>query len=981
MAVTFDGDNLRIILESGVTEVDIEQDLYSAWKTWFKSSDNSKYAVAFRTFGGDPLSASIDAGAYFIFQNQNGWRVRPAEEDLTVFFNGNIAPEDGDLSIVVPTLGAYTVLLLGLQPITQNQAALEAALFNGGVTVDVVNGVAGTGGLIGTPNKPVNNTPDAVAIAASRGLTKLFIVGDITFTTGNNISGFHVEGESSIKSLITVDSGAISNDAEFHECSLQGTLDPGATVHDSTILNLSFFEGFLHDCALDGTIVLGGSNETHIVNCHDATAGAGPSITTIDMGGSGRGLIVRNFEGGLELINKNGTEAVSIGISLGRLVLDSSITNGEIVVRIVAGELEDNSVGATVIANSVLNPSTISRNSLNLIESQRGHHTATGNVFYWDPINGDDTKDGLTPITAKFTWGGATGVNSLVVANRHDVIIIEPGEVGGTTVIQEQITLDKEYTFLRGPGRDVHFLPTATTGVTVAVSATGCEFSGARVSTAPTGDGEAVEVSGADFAYLHDLWIEQCQGDGIRLLNVSHSKLKNLHIRNCQGDAVVFRGITQDCKYNQLLDASILDNVGNGVLFDGVNCQHNYIWGGVDGVTIMMNGGWGILEQNNADYNHAIGPIIHMHENTLGDFQFIGGDSGVESVGPYATSAQADRNAALIERARGHHTWSGNLFYVDPVNGDTIANGADGSKAKPLSTVQECHDALVTDNNHDVIILIPGSAGGETTMTEDVVISKRYVFIHGPGRDFVWTRSGAGHTISVTGDGAELSGFQLKTDTVGAGSGISTSGVDFVYIHNLYINGTQGDGITISNSPNAVIEDNVLNMTGVSGAGHGIQVDPAGGGSNHPSIRRNHIAHVFGNGIWIKGASVEHPNVVDSEIHDCSGWGIKVEAGVTDTFLAGNILGNNASGDISDEGTDTVRVNNEQWATWTKVLENTLTMEEAQRIMLAVLVGKSNATQGPNRVVYRDVADAKDRVNSLHSNDGDRTSVVLDGSP
>ena len=300
MAVTFDGPNLRIILESGVTELDVEVALYSDWKEWVKLSGNSKFPFAFRTFAGDPISASIDAAGYFVLQNQHGWRIRPPEEDITILFNGNLSPEDAALPITVPTIGGFTVLILGIQPVTQNQAALEAALFNGGVTIDVVNGQAGTGGLIGTLNRPVDNVPDAVVIANARGLNRLFIIGNITFSTGHNITGLTVEGESAAKSLITVDPGAVVNGAEFEECTLQGTLDSNASVHDSTVRDLSFFEGFLHDCALEGTIVLGGTADTHIINCHDATAGGGPvSLAVIDMGGSGRGWCVRNFSGGL----------------------------------------------------------------------------------------------------------------------------------------------------------------------------------------------------------------------------------------------------------------------------------------------------------------------------------------------------------------------------------------------------------------------------------------------------------------------------------------------------------------------------------------------------------------------------------------------------------------------------------------------------------------------------------------------------------
>ena len=351
-------------------------------------------------------------------------------------------------------------------------------------------------------------------------------------------------------------------------------------------------------------------------------------------------------------------------------------------------------------------------------------------------------------------------------------------------------------------------------------------------------------------------------------------------------------------------------------------------------------------------------------------------------------SVQSDRNAALIESQRGAHTWQGNLFYVDPVNGDSHANGSRGGRFDPYDSVQDCHDNAVVDSNHDVIILVSG-ASGPTIMVEDVTISKRYTFIRGPGRDFLWTRTGAGDTIGVTADGVELSGFQLSTDTIGSGDGIDIIGADFVRIHHVWINETRGHGVEVSNSSNIVIEDCTLDGTGQGGSGHGINIYPAGGASNHCTIRNNHIADVAGHGVWLQGATVDHSIVKNNQIHGCTGWGLLIGIGVTDSVACYNTLGNNSNGDISDSGTDTVEENNEQWSThtavdaakavWAEIAEGTLTYAEFMRIMLAILGGKANATQSPRKVVFRDLLDVKDRVIVEHSSDGDRTSVVLDG--
>ena len=277
--------------------------------------------------------------------------------------------------------------------------------------------------------------------------------------------------------------------------------------------------------------------------------------------------------------------------------------------------------------------------------------------------------------------------------------------------------------------------------------------------------------------------------------------------------------------------------------------------------------------------------------------------------------ALMDRNADLIESQRGSHTVQGNHFYVDPINGRSSAAGGVGSRIDPLASVQDAHDNLVIDSNHDVIFLISGSAVGPTTLTEAVTLTKRYLFIRGPGRDFLWTRTGAGDTIQIQADGIELSGFQLDTASIGSGAGVNIIGVDFTRINKLWINETRGHGIEASNSQNIIIEDCTLDGAGLSGAGHGININPAGGASDNCIIRNNHIVMVAGHGIWIQGGTVEHTVLENNRIHDCDGWGILIGEDVLHAFIHENVLGNNDLGNISDSGTDTVKINNEQWST------------------------------------------------------------------
>lgn len=289
-------------------------------------------------------------------------------------------------------------------------------------------------------------------------------------------------------------------------------------------------------------------------------------------------------------------------------------------------------------------------------------------------------------------------------------------------------------------------------------------------------------------------------------------------------------------------------------------------------------------------------------------------DGVPKSVWTNQNIALADRNAALTESRYGFHTWQGNFYYVDPVNGGTHAGGNRGGRDDPYDSVQDCHDNAVVDNNHDVIILVSGAVAGVTTLTEAVTLTKRYLFIRGPGRDFIWTRSGNGDTITITADGIELSGFQLNTAGAGSGDGISATDVDFMEVHDVWINATQGDGIHILRGDNCRIRNNTFTDTGQSGAGQGIHIVGTAGTSNNNIIEGNIFRDPAGDAILVEQGTTNNTTIKNNVIEGASGWGINIGASSIDAVVAGNCLGNNASGNINDNGTTTTQTNNEQWA-------------------------------------------------------------------
>jgi len=347
MMPSFDGENLIVTLDSGVTEVEVGTDLYSEWKVWYKTGDNSKYPIAFRASGGDPLSSIIFSGSYYFIQNQNGWRIRPPEEDITINFLGSLVGEDLELPIIIPTVGLFRVLILGLQPITQGVtpvmgSQLQYNAFQDKVWVDVIGGIAGTDFPAGTREFPSNDLFNAHTIASAEGFEEFGILGDLTIGTGHSIPNFTLRGQNAINTTIIIDPAADVTKCQIFDATITGTLDGDVVIRDCVVGDVSLVAGFIYQCAFSSTavITLGLGAVANFLDCFSGTPGVG--TPTIDMNGSGTALAIRGYNGGIKIVNKTGAESISLDLHSGQVILGSDVTNGTIVARGV-GKLVDES--------------------------------------------------------------------------------------------------------------------------------------------------------------------------------------------------------------------------------------------------------------------------------------------------------------------------------------------------------------------------------------------------------------------------------------------------------------------------------------------------------------------------------------------------------------------------------------------------------------------------------------------------------------
>lgn len=238
---------------------------------------------------------------------------------------------------------------------SQNSAGLisspliEYSSFQNAVTVDEANGSVGTIFPKGTIQDPVNNWSDALLIAQYRGINVFRIIGDATLDVSLDFTKMEFVGESINKTTFTIGSAPNVTECEFSNMTVGGVLDGNSTIKNCNITDLNYIYGIVENSMLNGTILLGGTGVAHFLNCNSGKSvyGAKP---VIDMNGSGISLNIKRYSGELLIKNHSGSEDIMLDLFSAVVTLDSTIINGDVVVRGL-GEVVDNNGDPIVSGN------------------------------------------------------------------------------------------------------------------------------------------------------------------------------------------------------------------------------------------------------------------------------------------------------------------------------------------------------------------------------------------------------------------------------------------------------------------------------------------------------------------------------------------------------------------------------------------------------------------------------------------------------
>lgn len=237
----------------------------------------------------------------------------------------------------------------------QDLSVLLQAAYGGLVHVDVVNGQPGTVIPLGTRHLPVDNFADALIIAEANSLRGIQVMEPATLSAGNFAAGFIFYGDSPTVTTLTLEAGADVHDCGFQNMTIQGVMDGDNTFRECIINDISYTNGTIVECALQGTITLGGMAQCSILDCWSNVAGGGPDqYAAVDMGGAGNSLVVRNYSGGLSLKNYTGGGDTSVDMASGRVAIYPTVTAGTMTIRGIA-DVMDNSTGTAVITDATVN--------------------------------------------------------------------------------------------------------------------------------------------------------------------------------------------------------------------------------------------------------------------------------------------------------------------------------------------------------------------------------------------------------------------------------------------------------------------------------------------------------------------------------------------------------------------------------------------------------------------------------------------------
>lgn len=283
-------------------------------------------------------------------------------------------------------------------------------------------------------------------------------------------------------------------------------------------------------------------------------------------------------------------------------------------------------------------------NLLYLVETLIGKQKGVGSYFYWDPVNGDDAKDGLKPSTAVATFAQA---QTLASTGANDVIFCLSTDPSGITIVTETLNITKNNLKIRGSGYTFQLKPTADTVDTIVVNADNVEISGLYLETAGTGSTNGIAVNG-DNNIITDCWVTNIRGNGILVTSSARTQIVNCAIENCGGSGTGDGIKIGNSAIRSQISKCIVSGSINGISLAGTGITDNTL----ENNLIYSHSGYGITVGTGVLRTHVRSGHTY-NKNTSGNTQDLGTDTYIETQAGGASASEI-ADAVWDEVISGH---------------------------------------------------------------------------------------------------------------------------------------------------------------------------------------------------------------------------------------------------------------------------------------------------------------------------------------
>lgn len=301
--------------------------------TVFNSTTGSMATILSVTDETNLVSQQITGGARTTWLNTDNYSIyRNVQCSIE---GGNLVAVDGVGSTISPVLQSPNTNVIrtsASSATTQNQEQLEAASFTGkeglGVNLNTA-ATPDTNKILGNRENPTNTEASALSIAVERGFRNIYLAtGPITLTDDYS-NGYVFFGDNPQTTAVTANAGADLTGCKFQDVYITGELDGVNILWESIVGAVTGANGFIYKCTLIGPITV--ADNISINKCWVAPTAPNQEVV-IDFNSVVKTVLISQWEQGKVVVkNMVAGSVLHLGGSAGALIIDSTVTGGEIV--------------------------------------------------------------------------------------------------------------------------------------------------------------------------------------------------------------------------------------------------------------------------------------------------------------------------------------------------------------------------------------------------------------------------------------------------------------------------------------------------------------------------------------------------------------------------------------------------------------------------------------------------------------------------